>query len=138
HHVTRMRMDVEGYVIEVVDAHARICATFTYSMAGQLLRETSIDAGTKRHFGNVLGSPIRQWDSRDQVHRFEYDDVERPTHRWITRGEDDEELLQRTYYGEAAATPQVLNLRGQVRLSYDAAGQTKAVQYDFRGRLLET
>jgi RHS repeat-associated protein len=140
HLLTRVVMDLEGAVRVVRDAFDRETATFVYSMGGQLLKETNIDAGEHRSFANVMGSQIRRWDdgAPTRVHRFAYDALERPTHRWVSVASATEVLLQRMYYGESAATPLVNNLRGQLILAYDAAGQTKNVAFDFRGRLVET
>ncbi|MFO0553765.1 MAG: toxin TcdB middle/C-terminal domain-containing protein [Polyangiaceae bacterium] len=99
---TRTKLDIESQVLEVKDPLGRTCQTHLYSMAGQLLKETNIDTGSRWTIRDVMGAPLRRWDSRDQVFRTQMDSLWRVTHLWLTPGEAAEILLQRTVYGDDA------------------------------------
>jgi YD repeat-containing protein len=72
------------------------------------------------------------------VFRAEYDALWRPTHQYVREGEQPEQLVTRTVYGESLASPQDDNLRGQVAQIYDSAGAVRSVAFDFKGALLRS
>ncbi len=137
---TKTKLDIESQVLAVTDPLERICQTYIYSMAGQQLKETNIDKGARWSLRDVMGAPIRAWDDRDQVFRTAFDDLRRITHLYLTQGEDDEVLLQRIAYGDNAGItdPEDENLRGRPIRTFDSAGVTRAIEFDFKGNLLES
>ncbi|MEZ4295818.1 MAG: hypothetical protein R3B70_12645 [Polyangiaceae bacterium] len=135
---TKTVFDLEGQVRAVVDALGRTCASYDVSVDGQLLRELSIDAGEKWSFANILGTPVRAWDSVGHETRVEVDALERLTHLWVKKGAGSEALRLRVLYGESYATPETNNLRGRACLVFDGAGLAESASYDFRGHALTT
>jgi YD repeat-containing protein len=142
-------------------------ATLTqrFDVLSRVQRTDSRDAGTRLMLPDVGGKPLRRWDSRSQIFRYRYDELQRPSHLFVQKtvaestgqlGQipDDltERLLLRTIYGEtldpagppptilSATTPpspaQALNLRGQAYLIFDCAGQMTHDQFDFKANLL--
>ncbi|MEZ4295812.1 MAG: hypothetical protein R3B70_12610 [Polyangiaceae bacterium] len=135
---TKTVFDLEGQVRAVVDALGRTCASYDVSVDGQLLHELSIDAGEKWSLANVLGTPLRAWDSVGHETRIEVDALERLTHLWVKKGAGSEALRLRVLYGESYATPETNNLRGRACLVFDGAGLAESASYDFRGHALTT
>ncbi|NUP11205.1 MAG: toxin, partial [Polyangiaceae bacterium] len=136
----RTTLDIEGQVLAVTDQLGRICQTNKFSMAGRLLYETNIDKGERWNLTAADGAPIQRWDKRDQVFRWEYDELRRPTHLWVKIGTADEVLLERRYYGDNPnlTTPEADNLRGRPILLFDGAGKTEVGPYDFKGNVKES
>ncbi|MBL9028167.1 MAG: VCBS repeat-containing protein [Myxococcales bacterium] len=135
---TRTKLDIEGHPLEVTDPLGRTCQTNKFSISGQLLKETNLDRGSRWMFANVAGSPIRRWDERDQTFRSVYDELQRPTHLYLKVGAAAETLLERRYYGEAASSLQIDNLRGQLIRLFDQAGKLAFTTFDFKGNLRES
>jgi RHS repeat-associated protein len=141
-------------------------ATITqrFDVLSRTQRIDSKDAGTRLMLPDAGGKPLRHWDSRHQIFRHRHDPLQRPSHLFVQKtaaestgqpGEtpDDlsERLLLRTIYGEALdpagpapvdpdppSAAQALNLRGQVYLVYDCAGEAKNDRFDFKGNLLSS
>ncbi len=172
---TRTVMDVEGNALAIIDARQAAAnptaplATLTqrFDVLSRTQRTDSSDAGTRLMLPDVGGKPLRRWDTRFQVFRFRYDELQRPSHLVVQKtkaegsglpGQTPEDLtprlLLRTIYGEAldpvgppptqitAATPaspaQALNLRGQPYLIFDCAGQVTSDLFDFKANLLSS
>ncbi|MFO0553356.1 MAG: toxin TcdB middle/C-terminal domain-containing protein [Polyangiaceae bacterium] len=135
---TRTKLDIESQVLEVKDPLGRTCQSHLFSMAGQLLKETNIDKGSRWALRDVTGAPIRRWDARDQRFRTELDALRRTTHLWLKVGTADEVLLQRFAYGDDAGltSPADDNLRGRLIRTFDGAGVVRATSFDFKGNLL--
>src|SRR5690606_35002752 len=162
---TRTELDIQGNTLAIYDArqhetddssddlkgapyvpYATIAQRF--DVLGRRLRVDSPDAGTRLTVQDAAGKPLRQWDSRGQTMRWQYDELQRPTHQYVADGTN-EPLVQRTVYGEALdlepedpAPPiprsQERNLRGQVYQVYDCAGLMTSEEFDFMGNLLRT
>jgi RHS repeat-associated protein len=137
-HDTRTTFDIEGQPLKVTDPLGRDCQTHIFSIGGRLLKEANIDRGSRWMFANVLGTPIRKWDDRDQTFRTVLDVLQRPTHLWLKVGAASESLLQRAYYGDDAGltNPHLQNLRGELIAQYDGAGQIRTTAFDFKGNPL--
>ncbi|MGH1340084.1 MAG: SpvB/TcaC N-terminal domain-containing protein, partial [Nannocystales bacterium] len=132
---TRMVLDIVGNTLQVIDARGNVAQENVVGMAGQVLQETSVDAGWRRAFTDVVGNPLRAFSERGFVARWRYDEGLRPTHQYV-EASGSEALVMRTVYGESLANAEVLNLRGQAYRVYDGAGVQTAVAYDFKGGLL--
>ncbi|MCY1012048.1 RHS repeat-associated core domain-containing protein [Nannocystis pusilla] len=136
---TRVTLDIEGNNLVVTDANENTAETNTFAPGGLQLKTESQDAGTRWALPNALGAPLRAWDSRANVRRWTYDDLNRPTHAYLKHDIDDEVLQQRIIYGESlGAGADDINHRGQVYRVYDSAGVQTCVEYDFKGNLLAT
>jgi RHS repeat-associated protein len=177
---TRMVLDVEGNALAISDPRQaqrkKDNPTITlvqalqqrFDVLSRVQRSISIDDGTRLLLPDVVGKPFFQWDSRFQIFRHRYDELQRPTHVFVQKkkadgtgqpGETPEDLtdrlLIRTVYGEALdlgvppprsltsppgppSAAQAFNLRGQPYLLFDCAGKAKNTQFDFKGNLLSS
>ncbi len=166
---TRSVLDVEGNALAIIDARqAALNPAAPIAALAQRLdvlsrpqRTDSPDAGTRLMLPDVAGKPLRRWDTRFQIFRYQYDELERPSHLVVQKTKAEQptddltaRLLLRTIYGEAldpagappeqttAATPaspaQALNLRGQPYLIFDCAGEVTNDQFDFKANLLSS
>ena len=135
---TRNGYDIKGNVITVTDAKGRLITTNKYNLLDELINTESMDAGDRWMLSNVLNSPIRMWDSRDQAFRNVYDALQRPRQNWVQQGADPEKLVTFTVYGEGITSPETNNLRGQVYQVFDPAGLLQSDTFDFKGNLLES
>jgi len=134
--LTRTMLDVQGNVLQVIDARGNEAEARVYGMAGQPLQISSNDVGTRRSLSNILGVPLRAYDDRGHTFRMLYDILWRPTHAFVQTNAAPEQLTTRTIYGESLPTPEDENLRGQVYRQYDSAGTTTNVGFDFKGGLI--
>jgi RHS repeat-associated protein len=173
---TRTAFDVKGNALAITDARQAQrkkdnpaitlvqAVVQVYDVLSRLQRSKSIDAGIRLAVPDVAGKPFFSWDSRSQITRHRYDELQRQTHLFVQKTQPDtlgtpqntnDRLLIRTVYGEAldggAAPPlsltsppappsaaQAQNLRGQAYLLYDCAGKVKNEQFDFKANLLSS
>ncbi|MEM9685877.1 MAG: SpvB/TcaC N-terminal domain-containing protein, partial [Bacteroidota bacterium] len=137
------QLDIKGNPTAITDALGRTSFTYVYNMLNQPIHTTHLDQGARYALSNVLGNPLRAWDSRSHAFRFAYDVLQRPTHSYLIPEYDqgmpgDEQLISLMVYGEQAADPEQQNLRGQPHLIFDGAGLLTNVAFDFKGNLLES
>ncbi len=138
---TIVELDIEGNQRSIIDARGVTVMRYAYDMLSQQIHQDSVDAGKRWVFVNVLGNPIRQWDSRQQLIETTYDALQRSTHRWVILAKGKQPILiERIVYGEAYQDkaknpPERWNLRGQVYQQYDTAGRSINTRYDFKGNL---
>lgn len=136
---THVTLDIEGNPLKVRDALGIITEIDTFAPGGLQLKTESPDAGDRWALPNALGNPLRHWDSRSNVRRWTYDELNRPTHAYLKHSSDDEKLQTRTLYGESlGVTAPDLNHLSKVYRVYDSAGVLTSVEYDFKGNLLES
>ena len=131
---TRTELDIEGRPFAIVDAGGRVCTRYVRGSDGQVLRETSIDAGETRLLNDVSGKPLRSWDSLGRRRRTTYDAQRRPTHLHVLEA-GHERVAVRTIYGEEEPAPEDRNLRGQPAYTFDEAGAFHNERYDLDGNL---
>ncbi|AUX43625.1 toxin [Sorangium cellulosum] len=135
---TRTELDIEGQALSITDALDRVCMRYVYGIDGQVLRESSIDAGERRRLSDVAGAPLRAWDAVGHRVRQTYDALRRPTHVHVQKGAEDEQLATRIIYGESYTNPEEQNLRGRAVLTFDGAGLLRTESFDFKGNLLSS
>ncbi|WP_434422040.1 SpvB/TcaC N-terminal domain-containing protein [Nannocystis pusilla] len=136
---TRTTLDIEGNTLVVEDARGNTAETNTFAPGGLQLKTLSVDAGTRLALPNALGNPLRAWDNRQNVRRWTYDPLSRPTHAYLAHAADPEVLQQRIVYGESlGASAATTNHLGQIYRVYDSAGVLTSLAYDFKGNLLAT
>jgi RHS repeat-associated protein len=133
---TRTELDIEGNHRSITDALARKVMTYDYDMLGARIRQSGVDAGACWTLNDVLGQPIRGWDSRDHEVRHEYDSLRRPVRLLVAAGAAAPRLAERILYGEGQPDDQLLNLRGRAFRHFDGAGVTTFDRYDFKGNLI--
>ncbi|EDM79665.1 hypothetical protein PPSIR1_16425 [Plesiocystis pacifica SIR-1] len=133
---TKSVLDIQGHVLDVIDARGNSAERRTYGPLGQSLKVESVDAGDRWHLRNALGQPMRSWDSRGHRFRVTHDTLHRPVDRFVSHAGAPEQLLGRTVYGDSLATPEVTNHRGRVYRVYDGAGVATTEAFDFKGLAL--
>ena len=86
---TRTNIDIEGNARSVTDDRGNAVMEWKYDMLGNICYQKSMDSGERWMLMNVMGKPIRLWDSREQVFKYEYDELMRPIHFIaVTGGEE--------------------------------------------------
>jgi RHS repeat-associated protein len=133
---TRVELDIEGNQRSITDALNRQVMEYNYDMLSIKIHSRSVDAGERWLLNNVVGKPLRAWDSRDHLLRHEYDALLRPTKLFAQTGTGAEHLTERCAYGEGQPNDQGVNLRGKVYQLFDGAGIVTRNEYDFKGNLL--
>jgi RHS repeat-associated protein len=141
----RVELDIEGNQRAVIDAGGRVVMRYSYSMAGpeedkekagnNRIHQASMEAGERWMLHDIVGNPIRSWDSRGFTCRMTFDRLRRPTGVYVTE-QGTERLAERTIYGEGQGD--VANHRTRVYQVCDGAGIINSVAYDFKGNLLES
>ncbi len=134
---TRVELDIEGNQRSVTDALKRKVMVYDYDLLGNVIHQHSMEAGERWLLNNVAGNPIRRWDSRNQTFRMSYDELQRPTHSFVTQAGDGEKLVEWLVYGETHSEVD-RNLRGQLYQHYDQAGVITNEKFDFKGNLLSS
>jgi RHS repeat-associated protein len=157
----RTQLDAEGQPLQITDgrgseaqpgadplsyADGNVVVRYRYAMGRVRLHQQSMDAGERWALSDVLGRPIRAWDSRGHEFRTDHDALRRPLRRFV-RGADAarsdprvlgrEVMFARIEYGEGQGdAAAALNLRTRVRTVHDGAGVVTSEAYDFKGNLL--
>src|SRR5262249_12197035 len=85
-YATRVALDIEGNQRSMTDARGLTVMTYNYDMLNQKVHQVSMDAGEHWMFNNVVGKPVRAWDSRTYTFRTLYDLLQRPTHLFVQQG----------------------------------------------------
>jgi RHS repeat-associated protein len=154
-YVTFTKLDIEGKPLWIRDDRGNLVMQYVspakptngdaetipvgtvpcYDIAGNLLCQHSMDAGTRWMLNNATGNPLRSWDSRNYQMRYEYDALQRPTHLYVQPQGEAEFLAEKTVYGESLTEPETTNHRGQVYQVYDSAGVVTSIGYDFKGNV---
>jgi RHS repeat-associated protein len=138
HYKTRVILDIEGNQRQVIDAKERVVMRYAYDLLGNRIHQASMEAGARWHLNDVTGQPFYHWDSRHHQLRTDYDRLRRPLAVWLQAGEQPEQLVGQTAYGESRSEPALHNLRGQVYQVFDGAGVITHVDYDFKGNVLHS
>ena len=132
-YATRVELDIAGNQRAVTDARDRIVMRYRYDMLGTRIYQASMEAGARWLLPDVLGRPIRAWDTRGFSWRCTYDALRRPTGTFVTE-HGSERQATRTVYGESQGD--AANHRTRVYQIYDGAGVATSEAYDFNGNLL--
>jgi RHS repeat-associated protein len=136
YHETKVVLDALGAPTATKDALSRDCMTYSRSMLGAVLAQTSIDAGTRRAFTTAKGEHVKSWGERSFTMRSEYDTLRRPLRRYMHDGST-EKLVERLVWGEAHASVSANNLKAKLIQHYDQSGVMRCESYDFKGNPLE-
>lgn len=139
YYATTVELDIEGNARRVIDARGNIVMEYGYDMLGHRVYQNSMDAGERQMLNDVMGNPLKAWDSRHHVFSFAYDTLQRPTEKKVEGGDGEEPLnhvYERTIYGEGQESDKRRNLRGQAFEVYDTAGKACLPGYDFKGNPL--
>jgi RHS repeat-associated protein len=135
---TRIELDILGNQHAVVDAKGRIIMRYDYEMLGNRIHQASMESGERWMLADVLGKPIRTWDSRRFTRRTVYDRLRRPLALFVSEDGAPEFQAEKTEYGEGKPDPTATNHRGRAWKSYDGAGIVTSDAYDYKGNLRQT
>ena len=130
---TRVLLDIEGNQRAVSDAIGRVAMRYDYDMLGTRIHQASMEAGARWMLNDVMGKPIRAWDSRGFIRRIAYDALHRPLGTFVTEN-GAVRLETSTAYGEGQGTAN--NHRTRIFQVFDGAGVVTSEAYDFKGNLL--
>ncbi|KAH7186850.1 SpvB domain-containing protein [Fusarium oxysporum] len=133
--ITRAIYDISGNVLESQDPLGHVTMRYDYSMTGQQIHSSSMDAGERWLLHDAGGKSIFTWNSRTIRCRFVYDLNRRMTELWVREGAAGEVLGQKMMYGEEIQDSETKNLRGALYTCMDQAGKMVSEQYDFKGNL---
>jgi RHS repeat-associated protein len=114
---------------------------YKYDMLGNLVYQSSMDAGQRWLLTNILGNPLRTWDERYHEFQYFYDILHRPIQSKVLGGDGTKPLdniFDRILYGESQPNPEIANLRGQMYRHYDTGGLIETAVYDFKGQPITT
>jgi RHS repeat-associated protein len=139
---TRVQLDIEDNqravrdaIVQAGDQLGRTVMRYDYDMLGNRIYQASMEAGERWMLNDVMGKPIRAWDSRGFTRRMTYDGLRRLLGLLVTE-DGVERLAERTVYGETQGTAG--NHRTRVFQVFDAAGVVTSERYDFKGNLLRS
>jgi RHS repeat-associated protein len=135
-YATTVALDIDGRAQSTTDALGRVALTRDYDMAGAEIHSSSIDAGERWLLSDAGGQPLRSWDNRGNVVRFEYDSLLRLSNLYLTSAANPERLSETVTYGEALGNGQALNLRGAPYQRRDGSGVATTLERDFKGNIL--
>lgn len=134
---TKTSYDILGNVLTITDPRGIVAFTHEFDMLKRQLSVNSADAGASQLLPDVLNAPMLSWDANGNHVRALYDELHRPTERWLLKpGENVYRLTQKMIYGESANDP-AANLRGQTWKVFDGAGLAQNLRFDFKANLRE-
>ncbi|MBE7385210.1 MAG: VCBS repeat-containing protein [Leptolyngbya sp. SIO1E4] len=141
-YITRSSYDIRGNLLTVTDALGRLSFRYDYDLANRPLRIWNVDAGLRRMVMDAVGNELERRDSKGALILQSYDAGNRPiVLRARDRDGDPVTNRQGFLYGDSfrplsEAERDANNLRGQLYIHWDEAGQQTFEQYDFKGNLL--
>jgi RHS repeat-associated protein len=139
------RYDARGNAVEIIDALGRTVVSRVHDLTGsehqspRLLREDSMDSGTRRIVFDASGNEIERRDSKGALTLQAYDIANRPTHLWARDAQAlPITLRQMLIYGDNAALADAAarNLKGHLYQHFDEAGLMEIAAFDFKGNIL--
>lgn len=146
---TRIRFDIDGNERSMTDARNRVAITYDYDLLGNRIHQASMDAGERWMLSDVLGQPIRAWDSRGHSFKTESDRLRRAIHHFVEGADSAANasdphtlngpvLFEKMVYGEGRPGAAAANLRTRLYQIFDAAGAITNEEYDFKSNLRRT
>jgi RHS repeat-associated protein len=125
--------DTEGNLRSLTDARGNVVIRYKYDMQGATLYQNSTDAGERWMVNDVMGKPVKSFNSRNHVFRHEYDNLHRPVTTFMQLGAAAAINTEKIIYGESLADGKTNNLRGKLYRHYDTAGVAATTMIDFKG-----
>lgn len=130
---TRMVMDIEGNIREVIDARENIVMKYEFDMLGHTTHQSSLDSGERWMLTDCMGKFNLAWDSKDQRIEIIYDILHRPLYSKLVRN-NQAAIYEQIEYG----TDKQNNLNGVAVTHFDTAGIVRIVNRDLDGNILKT
>jgi RHS repeat-associated protein len=137
-YATQSEFDIRGNELAVIDPLGRVVVTYDYDVGRRRVHQHSADAGHRWTVIDVMGKPVRRFDSRGHRLRYDYDRLRRPTRLYVRTADGPELLAERSEYGESQPDAEVQNLRNRIFRQDDEAGIITTPSYDFKGNLLRS
>jgi RHS repeat-associated protein len=137
-HYHRIVRDIEGLQRQSIDSRGIVAMRYDYDVAGNRIRQASVDGGERWMLVDVNKRSVRAWDSQQRMTRTAYDVVRRPVEVYLHVGTAPAVLVGRTIYGESLVSPEASNLRAKAFQSFDQSGQVTTESFDFKGNLLKS
>lgn len=134
---TFTQTDIEGNLLSVTDARGNMAMQYKYDMLGSQFYSLSMDAGERWMINDVVGKPVKVFDSRNHVFRYEYDKLHRQLKNFVATANAAEINFTSMIYGEGIANDKTFNLRGKPYQQFDGAGILTNASYDFKGNTLQ-
>lgn len=131
---SRTELDIEGNARRIWDARGNLVMSWKYDMLGNICFQHSMDGGDRWMLADVMGKPLRLWDSRSQTFSYEYDKLHRPLSLLVDTGAG-AKAFEKYEYGEGISGALIRNLKGKLYRQYDTAGVIIQEAYDFKGNL---
>lgn len=138
---TRIIQDIEGNTRAVIDARGNTVMAYQYDILGHRVYEKSMDKGERWMLNNVMGNPVKSWDSRNHIISATYDALQRPLETKVEGGDGASPLnhiFEKNVYGENQPNAKARNLRGQLLEQYDTAGKVLLEEIDLKGNILKS
>jgi RHS repeat-associated protein len=132
---TRSELDIEGNALNITDSRGNVVMNWKYNMLGNICYQQSMDAGDRWMLADVMGKPLRLWNSRQQIFNYTYDELHRPLSRIVNTGAGNI-TFEQYEYGENTSDALTYNLKGKLVKHYDTAGMVSIAAYDFKGNVL--
>lgn len=143
--ITLSEYDIRGNLLSQTDAAGRQAFRYVYDLSSgenghaRMLREESIDGGTRLVVFDSIGLEIERRDSKGALVLQAYDEINRPTHLWARDQTNlPVTLRQRLVYGDKAGLnqPEDRNLNGKLFQHFDEAGMQQKLAYNFQNQLV--
>ena len=137
---TRIKYDIQGKELEVKDGMQRKVMEYHYNLLGNIVKQISIDAGSRWTIVNAASKPLLSWDDRNHEFGFTYDDLNKLTTSTVKAGNAAPVVFGKIEYGETLplAAAKAGNLRGAIHILFEQSGITTNVSNDFKGNLLQS
>lgn len=154
-YLTHLELDIQNNQRSMIDPLGRILMIYNYSVLGERIHQSSMEAGERWMLNDVLKKTIRGWDSRGHNARNEFDELRRPLNSFVLgtdavnsdpRTTAGEVTFEQIVYGEGQVNDQALNLRTRIFQQFDTAGVVnnsitdpvtlQNVAFDFKGNPL--
>jgi RHS repeat-associated protein len=168
-YLTFTKLDAEGKPLWIRDARGNLLMQYIappvannavepivgftpcYDIAHNLLFQHSMDAGDRWMLMDAAGKPMLAWDfnelqtdagpvNEDRLYFTSYDNLHRPTARWLAINGNPEQMAERFEYRDAQDhDPAALlnRLQGQLVRHYDPGGLAETIRRDFKGNVEE-
>lgn len=129
--------DPRLWALAQTDATVPANQTSVYSLSGEILASTSVDAGWRVNLPTESGQSLRSWDSRGSQSRFEYDVLLRPVAMFERAQGESERCAERLSYADASPAAAASNLCGQLIRHDDPAGSQVVHEASLTGEILQ-
>lgn len=137
-HNSRIVSDIEGNQREVIDAKGRVVMRLDHDVLGNVIHQSSMEAGERWTLNTVMGKALYSWNSRGHRFRTMHDQLQRPSEVYCRDSGGREILTERNVFGDTLPNPELKNLRGKMVQIYDQAGILTSNEFDFKGNSLSS